>query len=113
MPTLTLIYNSLTKHLNSPPPHYQSLLSQTMTLFSASTLPPSFRFFYLDPADNDLVSVSCQEDLATAYSTPNLRLVIASSHQDALKSLSDLSVKAESLEVSEPKKEYLLASDEK
>lgn len=64
------------------PADFESLLNLTVRAFG-STLPPQFKFYYVD-AEGDLISISCQEDLEEALdSMPALRLIVEESIEAA------------------------------
>jgi hypothetical protein len=70
---LKVTYKSETKKFKKPA-DFDGLLQQTLKAFG-STLPPQFKFYYVD-SDGDLISISCQEDLEEALSMPGLKLIV-------------------------------------
>jgi hypothetical protein len=75
-------YKSETKKFKKPD-NFEGLVSQTVRAFGTQNLPPHFKFFYMD-SDEDLISISSQEDLEEAIeSTQALRLIVAENAESA------------------------------
>jgi len=70
------------------PANFQALIASAHKSFGDAQLPPRFKFFYFD-SENDMISLSNQEDLEEAYASnpTSLKLMIEESVDTARMSL--------------------------
>ena len=86
--TVKVTHQGDTKRLKLPA-DYQELVQSTRSVFVNLQLPESFRFYYLDE-DDDVISVTCQQDYLEALAITDmlvLRLTVATNASDARKLL--------------------------